>query len=124
MAEPDFDTPAVTIHCKRPGFRRGGMRHPAEASYKAGHFSAEHLKLFEAEPNLVVTVDDGDGEASQEEKPDDPAVVAERIKEAVSLLGENDFTKDGKPKIAALEEALGFDVSREEVEAAGIPPRE
>lgn len=46
---------AITIRCTQPGFRRGGVAHPAEATYPAGTFTAEQIAAFEAEARLVVT---------------------------------------------------------------------
>ena len=45
----------ITIRCTQPGFRRGGVAHPAEATYPAGTFTAEQMAAFEAEPRLVLS---------------------------------------------------------------------
>lgn len=47
-------TPAVTIICARPGFRRAGMVHPAEASYAAGELTAEQLEAIRADATFTV----------------------------------------------------------------------
>lgn len=47
--------PALTIRCTQPGFRRGGVAHPAEATYPAGTFTAEQIAAFEVEPRLVLS---------------------------------------------------------------------
>lgn len=41
------------------GFRRGGVAHPADATYPADHFTAEQLEKIEAEPLLTVIYQDG-----------------------------------------------------------------
>jgi hypothetical protein len=41
------------------GFRRGGVGHPADASYPAGHFTDEQLALIESEPLLTVIYENG-----------------------------------------------------------------
>lgn len=52
--KPAENTPAVTILCSHPGFRRAGMAHGAEASHPAGTFTAEQLALLEEEPRITV----------------------------------------------------------------------
>lgn len=47
-------TPAVTILCSRPGFRRAGMAHPAEATYGADELTAEQLAAIKADPTFTV----------------------------------------------------------------------
>ena len=44
----------IEITCKRPGFRRAGIAHPAKASYPADRFTAAELAALRAEPMLVV----------------------------------------------------------------------
>ena len=46
--------PALTIVCRKPGFRRAGVAHPDRAEYPAGHFTAEQLEQLKAEPMLTV----------------------------------------------------------------------
>jgi hypothetical protein len=41
------------------GFRRGGVAHPADATYPADHFTAEQLEQIEAEPLLTVILEAG-----------------------------------------------------------------
>lgn len=45
----------IQIVCKRPGFRRAGIAHPASAVYPTDKFTAEQLKALKAEPMLIVT---------------------------------------------------------------------
>lgn len=45
----------IQITCKKPGFRRAGMAHPARAMYPDGHFTPEQMRALQAEPMLVVT---------------------------------------------------------------------
>lgn len=47
-------SPAVIILCRRPGFRRAGMAHPARAEYPAGAFTAAQLEALTEEPWLQV----------------------------------------------------------------------
>lgn len=48
-------TPAVTILCRQPGFRRAGITHLAEATYAAGELTAEQLEAIKADPMFAVT---------------------------------------------------------------------
>ncbi|MBR0681916.1 hypothetical protein GXW74_15585 [Roseomonas eburnea] len=63
-------SPALVILCRRPGFRRAGIAHPARAEYAAGAFTAEQLAVLAAEPMLrLVPIEpgsegDGGGTAS------------------------------------------------------------
>lgn len=42
------------ILCRRPGFRRAGIAHPAVATYAAGELTADQLDAIAREPNLVL----------------------------------------------------------------------
>lgn len=61
----DIDTeakkaPGIRIVSRaHAGFRRGGVAHPADATYPADYFTAEQLALIEGEPLLTVIVEDG-----------------------------------------------------------------
>ena len=44
----------LRIVCRRPGFRRAGIAHPAEATYQADHFSLSDLGWLKSEPMLDV----------------------------------------------------------------------
>lgn len=44
----------IVVRCRRPGFRRAGLAHPARAEYPAGFFTAEQLAQLRAEPMLDV----------------------------------------------------------------------
>lgn len=46
---------AIQILCKKPGFRRAGMAHPAKAVYPDGYFTAAQLAALKAEPMLIVS---------------------------------------------------------------------
>lgn len=54
MAKKEAVTAAVTIVCRKPGFRRAGIAHPERADYLAGTLSAEQLEQLRAEPLLTV----------------------------------------------------------------------
>ena len=56
---------AIKIACKRPGFRRCGMEHPAEATYPDGKFTAAQLRELKAEPMLVVVEVPGEAPAEK-----------------------------------------------------------
>ncbi|MBW6402077.1 hypothetical protein KPL78_29795 [Roseomonas sp. HJA6] len=45
-------TPALIILCSTPGFRRGGIAHPARAEHPAGAFTFGELEAMAAEPRL------------------------------------------------------------------------
>jgi hypothetical protein len=47
------------INRAHDGFRRGGVAHPADATYPADHFAAEQLEQIEAEPLLTVILEAG-----------------------------------------------------------------
>lgn len=51
----EFHHPALTIRCTQPGFRRGGVAHPDEATYPADTFTRDQLVAFDAEPRLILT---------------------------------------------------------------------
>lgn len=53
-------SPALVILCRRPGFRRGGIAHPARAEYPAGAFTPEELAAIKAEPLLELLPADAD----------------------------------------------------------------
>jgi len=44
----------IKIVCRKPGFRRAGVAHPAEQTYAAGHFTEAQMRALRAEPNLAV----------------------------------------------------------------------
>jgi hypothetical protein len=44
----------ILVRCRRPGFRRAGLAHPARAEYPAGFFTSEQLAQLRAEPMLDV----------------------------------------------------------------------
>lgn len=51
------------INRAHEGFRRGGIAHPADATYPVTDFSAEQLLAFDAEPMLTVILPPGGEEA-------------------------------------------------------------
>jgi hypothetical protein len=58
--KPAEKAPGIRIISRAPdGFRRGGVAHPADATYPADHFTAEQLEAIEAEPLLTVIVEAG-----------------------------------------------------------------
>ena len=60
MSETVAKEPGIRIVSRaHDGFRRGGIAHPADATYPADAFTAEQLAAFEDEPLLTVIIDDG-----------------------------------------------------------------
>ena len=103
-------TPAVTIRCKKPGFRRAGIAHPTEATYPSGHWTEDELTALMAEPMLIVS----EAEDAEPEPPSD-----DDIRAAIARLDpDKDFTQAGEPRLDALERELGQPVTRAQVNAA------
>ncbi|MEM1284944.1 MAG: hypothetical protein AAGH43_06120 [Pseudomonadota bacterium] len=81
-------------------------------------------KLSEAESEALLSDPElSIREASQTAKePDEPALSAEEraawITAVIPTLGDDDKTRDGAPKVKAVSAAVGFDVSKAEIEAA------
>lgn len=44
----------IQIICSKPGIRRNGVEHPAQAVYDAGHWTEEQLSAFRADPAFIV----------------------------------------------------------------------
>lgn len=68
-------------------------------------FTEADMKRLAEEPLLVI-------------KPYSEPEAVEDIKHIFEQLGEDDFTKQGRPKVAAVAKLLGHDVSAEELEEA------
>lgn len=126
-------TGKIRIISTTPGFRRGGVSHPADKTYPANHFTEKQLDAFRADP--VLTVLDGDLPSDGAEDVDalkaelaraladrdaavqklhaDAAAYSDRMKEAKADLAEMDekfkaAVKDAADKadeIAALKKA-------------------
>lgn len=89
MSETEAKAPGIRIISRaHDGFRRGGVAHPADATYPADHFTAEQLKVIRAEPMLTVIVEPG------VVLPVDPG-QAEKLAAIVPTLRVGDFTKSG-----------------------------
>lgn len=82
----------IQIICTTPGMRRNGVKHPATAFYKEGHWTEEQLAAFRADPAFTVR-EVGEGENVQTE--DD---FQRRVNDAVQVLVEG--------KIAELQTAF------------------
>lgn len=82
----------IQIICTTPGMRRNGVKHPATAFYKEGHWTEEQLAAFKADPAFTVR-EVGEGENVQTE--DD---FQQRVNDAVQVLVEG--------KIAELQTAF------------------
>lgn len=72
----------IQIICTTPGMRRNGVKHPATAFYKEGHWTEEQLAAFKADPAFTVR-EVGEGENVQTE--DD---FQQRVNDAVQVLFE------------------------------------
>lgn len=72
----------IQIICTTPGMRRNGVKHPATAFYKEGHWTEEQLAAFRADPAFTVR-EVGEGENVQTE--DD---FQQRVNDAVQVLFE------------------------------------
>lgn len=60
MSETVAKEPGIRIISRaHDGFRRGGIAHPADATYPVDAFTAEQIAAFEAEPMLTLVIDDG-----------------------------------------------------------------
>lgn len=44
----------IQIICSKPGIRRNGVEHPAQAVYDAGHWTEEQLSAFRSDPAFIV----------------------------------------------------------------------
>lgn len=127
----------IKIICRRPGFRRAGIAHPAEATYEPGFFGAEDLAALRADPQFVVLEGEkavADGADLSDEIQDNGAgkttpdlgakslADTARAEAIVAALrdgfdaGELDTVGDAQ--IDALEGRLGFRPSVAEIEAA------
>lgn len=97
----------IRIRSKRHNFRRCGMEHPkGPVDYQDDRFTEKELKTLKAEPMLIVeTVDDGP----------DADVLVGAAKAAVEA---GNTVKDGRPRVEAIEQILGRDVSAEERDRA------
>ena len=82
----------IQIICTTPGMRRNGVKHPASAFYKEGHWTNEQLAAFRADPAFTVR-EVGEGENVQ--TADDFQL---RVNDAVQVLVEQ--------KIAELQTAF------------------
>lgn len=95
---------AVKIISRRPGFRRLGVEHPAEAVYAVDHWSADDLAVFEGDPNFTVVAHTGD---TKDKVPDlEGDALIEAIREAIGKL-----KADEKPTVARISELVGQKVS-------------
>lgn len=54
----------IRITAKTPGFRRGGIAHPATATeYADNRFTAKELKILQEDPELIVEILEGGNSA-------------------------------------------------------------
>ncbi|KQY45348.1 hypothetical protein ASD46_09525 [Rhizobium sp. Root491] len=65
----------IQIICSKPGIRRNGIEHPAQAVYDAGHWTEEQLAAFRADPAFIVQEAAGSAASSD----DISAAVSARV---------------------------------------------
>lgn len=70
------------IICTRPGMRRMGVEHPASDTYDEGHWSAEQLDAFRADPAFVVQEIDENAVVTR--GPEFDQAVAEEVSKQVA----------------------------------------
>lgn len=92
---------------------RIGRRFPAKTpvALKVADLDDGALERLEADPVLALAFED----APAPEPPTDPAGRIVAIKAAIAKLGEDDRNKDGSPKMASLEAALGWKPEKAEI---------
>lgn len=111
----------ITLICRRPGFRRCGVAHPAEKTYPADHWTDEQLEIFRKDPQFKVVEgapnksSTGDGSGSSQSTTAKPeggeltnAIIAEIKKLDAGV----------KPGVKLISEALGYDINGKELGAA------
>jgi len=129
----------IKIVSKKDGFRRCGVAHHGTSIYPLSKFTKEQVEALKSEPNLVVevveVVEEGVDAAADTappsqaaiqgmaapppKRPSDPEVVIAAIVEALPCLdAAKAFNRDGLPKVGAVNAALGYNVTGEEVRAA------
>lgn len=67
----------IQIICSKPGIRRNGAEHPAQAIYDAGHWTEKQLEAFRADPAFIVQ--EVSGEAVEVSSTDIETAVAARV---------------------------------------------
>jgi hypothetical protein len=92
---------AVHITCRKPGFRRAGLAHPAQATYPNETFTATQLKALMAEPMLQVEIlaDEPEQPGAAEESPVvQAAEISAEVKPPAPVADEPPATKVKAPK--------------------------
>mgnify|MGYP005985428897 CR=1 FL=1 len=123
----------VIARCTREKYRRAGYP-MVRGENTLLRVSDEALAILQADPVLAVRIIDEDGvvsatpvSAGAEARrldvldmvgvEDNDALYA-RIRDAVSAFGAGDYTQAGAPRVNAVREALGVDVTAEQIAAA------
>jgi len=92
----------------KEGFWRCGEFWPYEGKEVCEDaLSDDTWQRLEAERNITITLVDGACDDS-----------SDGISHIFAQLGEDDFTKEGNPRVASVEKLLGRDVSKDEVAEA------
>ncbi len=109
----------ITITAKRDGFRRCNMRHPAKPiTHPDGTFTEAELAILKADPALIV-VDVADNAAATTATKPEGEALAVAIKAVITGLDKDrDYTTSGTPKVKSVEQALGYDITADEVATA------
>ncbi|MDE1465614.1 hypothetical protein [Spartinivicinus poritis] len=101
---------------QQPGFRRCNRYFPYEGiTIPTNELDAETLKKLKAEPRLIIKHGEFEALAEQVEINNTTSDVMEDIIEVIGMLdanhNEDDWAKDGKPKVEAIEGLLDKDIS-------------
>ncbi len=88
------------------GFYRCGRYFPQGGVVaQASDFTEDELKRLAEEPMLRIT-------AASDDDAENAEIRAEKIADAIRTLGSEDFQKDGKPKVEALNVLLGDELGK------------
>lgn len=102
----------IRITSKRENFRRCGIPHPkASTDHPDDRFTEEELEILKAEPMLTVEIIEAPSAGSG--FPEDE--ILEAAKQAAEA---GEITSSGKPKVEAIEEILGRDITAADRDAA------
>lgn len=116
----------IQIICSKPGIRRNGTEHPAQAVYDAGHWTEEQLAAFRADPAFIVQEAAGSAVSSDDINATVTALV-EIERQKLQLSFNNAVTTAVNEKLADIEvahdnaiDALGKKLKAAEDEVAAL----
>lgn len=112
----------IRITSNQEGFRRGGVAHSTKGKvWPLEFFKKKELEQIKKESKLAVEIFEEDDDAANEDADRLGAIVA-AIKQ---LDPKKDYTSSNIPKVDAIQEILGYDITAEERNEAwklGTPP--